>query len=61
MNENCCYDREYEHWTDDCGGRYCDLRKISWCEWFNEDACTDCPFVCYYDDDNYVGKEAEEA
>jgi len=42
----CCSEREYEEWTDDCGGRFCTLRKISWNEWAGEDACSYCPFVC---------------
>ena len=42
----CCHNQEYEQWTDDCGGRYCSLRKIKWCEWFNEDACADCELTC---------------
>ena len=45
-----CYDSEFRCWTDDCGGRYCSLRKVHWCEWFNEDECNCCPYLTWYED-----------
>ena len=45
MTENCCYNEEYKDAVDDCGGYYCSLRKIEWCEWFSEDACSECQYA----------------
>lgn len=44
-----CYQEEHKHPIDDCGGYYCTLRKIDWCEWFNQDACADCPYLDWED------------
>ena len=54
----CCEDREFEDWIDDCGGRVCTLRKIIWSEWLGQDACADCPFVC--DEFDYEEREGEQ-